>query len=106
MRATPLVLYAEDDENDAFFMERAFAKLKSPATLRIMPNGRAVIEYLSGEGGFSDRKKYPLPALIILDIKMPLMSGLEVLEALRSEPALRALPVIMFTSSTQDSDIA
>ena len=83
---TTAVLYAEDDENDVFFMERAFSKLQLRDALRVVPNGRAALEYLSGAGVFADRTKHPLPELLLLDVKMPEMSGLEVLKWARARP--------------------
>lgn len=101
----PLVLYAEDDENDAFFMQRAFAKLGRSDALRIVRDGKQALEYLAGNGEFADRAKHPSPSLVLLDVKMPRLSGFEVLRWLRSSPAHDKIPVVMFTSSTQDADL-
>jgi CheY-like chemotaxis protein len=99
------VLYAEDDENDAFFMQRAFAKNKWAHRLRVVPNGRRAVEYLRGEGEFADRAKFPLPGIVLLDVKMPEMSGLEALRWIRTEHQFDAVVIVMFTSSTQKSDV-
>lgn len=99
------MLYAEDDENDAFFMQRAFRRLKRPETLRVVPNGREGIDYLRGAGAYADRARHPLPQLVILDVKMPELSGLEVLAWLRDRADLTSLPIVIFTSSTQASDL-
>jgi CheY-like chemotaxis protein len=99
------VLYAEDDENDVFFMERAFSKLKIRSVLQVVPNGRAAVDYLSGLGPYGDRLKHPLPDLLLLDVKMPQMSGLEVLKWARARPEFERLPILMFTSSTQRTDM-
>ncbi len=107
MNAPPLVLYAEDDENDAFFMERAFARLHRRCALRIVPNGRHVIDYLAEAGAYRHRHRFPLPALLILDVKMPELTGLEVLHWVRRQEApFASLPVVIFTSSTQEKDVA
>ena len=99
------ILYAEDDENDVFFMERAFSKLKLADALQVVPNGRAAVDYLSGVGPFADRSKHPLPDMVLLDVKMPEMSGLEVLKWARARPEYKSLPILLFTSSTQRTDI-
>jgi CheY-like chemotaxis protein len=103
--AIPPVLYAEDDENDAFFMERAFKKLNARDALRLVPNGREAVNYLAGNGSFADRQASPLPAVVLLDVKMPVLSGLEALAWIRSRREFDALPVVMFTSSTQQRDV-
>ncbi|MUG98336.1 response regulator [Scytonema sp. UIC 10036] len=99
------ILVAEDDPNDAFFIQRAFQKTQLVHTLKVLEDGDAVIDYLSGIGEYADREQYPLPTLILLDIKLLRRSGLEVLEWIRQQPHLKRLLVIMLTSSDQDSDI-
>lgn len=99
------VLYAEDDENDVFFMERAFSKLRLRNALQVVPNGRAAVNYLRGVGPFADRAKHPLPDVLLLDVKMPEMSGLEVLKWARGQAEYQSLPILLFTSSTQRTDI-
>lgn len=101
----PVVLYAEDDENDTFFMERAFAKMAARDSLRIVCNGQLVTEYLLGAGQFADRGKFPVPDLLLLDVKMPQMSGLEALQWIRQRQEFEGLPIVMLTSSTQESDV-
>jgi len=103
--SNPIVLYAEDDENDAFFMRRAFAKIGRPEDLRVVCNGQLVTEYLLGTAAFESREEFPLPGLLLLDVKMPKMSGLEVLQWVRQRPEFNGLVVVMLTSSTQPKDI-
>jgi CheY-like chemotaxis protein len=105
MSAIPLVLYAEDDENDAFFMERAFTKLRAKEALRIVQSGRRAVDYLAGHGEFCNRAVYPHPEIVILDVKMPEMNGLEALAWIRARHEFDRLLVVMFTSSTQQSDV-
>jgi CheY-like chemotaxis protein len=98
-------LVAEDDENDVFFLQRAFQQAKVENPLNVVRDGQEAIEYLSGEGKFSDRTLYPLPHLLILDIKMPRKTGLDVLDWLREQPELRCVPVVVLSSSAHRTDI-
>ena len=104
--ARTTVLYVEDEESDRLFMQIAFQKAGIPAALRTAVNGQDAIDYLSGTGSYADRSQHPLPALVLLDLNMPLLPGSKVLEWIRAHPAFRALPVIIFTSSTKDEDKA
>lgn len=99
------ILYAEDDENDVFLMQHAFQKAGVQNPLKIVTDGQAAIDYLQGRNGFEDREKFPLPKLLLLDFKLPLQSGLDVLKWIRTSPSCCTLPVIMLTSSSQESDI-
>jgi len=99
------VLYAEDEENDAFFLKRAFKQAQIPNQLIVVSDGQAAIDYCSGIGSFANRTQYPVPELLLLDLKMPKKTGLEVLKWIRHEPSLSALPVIILTSSMQEDDI-
>lgn len=105
MTEEKLILYAEDDENDAFFMERAFKQAGIQHRLQIVTDGKRAIEYLSGTGAYRNREEYPLPCLILLDLSMPGQSGHVVLKWVRTQPATCTLPVIVLTSSNQESDI-
>jgi CheY-like chemotaxis protein len=109
--ATPLdafrmnpVLYAEDDENDAFLMEYSFRKEGVTRPLRILSDGAQAIAYLAGEPPFSDRETFPLPHVLLLDLNMPQRSGFEVLRWARSRPELQALPIVIFSSSNHQRD--
>lgn len=100
-----LILYAEDEENDIFFRERAFKLAGSLHTLKAEPDGEQALEYLSGTGAFVDRTRHPLPVLILLDINMPKKSGLEVLQWLRQQPRLKSMPAVILTSSSRPEDM-
>jgi len=99
------ILYAEDEENDIFFLQHALEQNRSPHSLSAVPDGEQAIEYLAGKGAFANRSRYPLPILVLLDINMPKKTGLEVLEWIRQQPHLKSLPVLMLTSSSRPEDM-
>ena len=99
------LLYAEDDENDVFLMQRALKKAGVARPLQVVRDGLQAIKYLAGEGEFADREQYPLPSILLVDLKMPRRSGLEVLQWVRTQEALQHLPVVVLTSSNQDRDM-
>jgi CheY-like chemotaxis protein len=105
MKKECCILVAEDDENDVTFLQRAFAKAEIRNPLYFVPDGQTAIDYLSGAGTYSDRIQYPLPGLLILDLKMPHKTGMDVLKWLRSRETLRCLPAIMLSSSTHPAEI-
>ena len=98
------VLYVEDEEADVFFVKRAFDHLHVSNCIRVVRNGRDAEDYLAGTGRFSDRQRYPLPALVLLDLKLPGIQGLEVLEWMRQQPQFQSLPVVIFSSSNLEAD--
>lgn len=95
------ILLAEDDSNDILFVQRAFEKAGFGGSLVVVRDGEEATAYLAGRGKYRDREQYPLPALLLLDIKMPRRSGIEVLEWLRGQPECRDLRVVVLTSSRQ-----
>jgi|SRR5579863_2136783 len=99
------ILYAEDEEDDILFLRLALKRAKSAGTLNVVTNGEEAVQYLDGRGVFGDRARYPLPALVLLDINMPMKSGLEVLKWIREQPRFKSLPVVMLTSSMRDKDM-
>ncbi len=100
-----LILYAEDEENDVFFLERAFKIAGLPHSLCVVADGEEAIQYLAGVGPFANRTCHPLPALLLLDINMPKRTGLEVLEWLRQQSHFKSMPVLMFPSSSRREDV-
>lgn len=99
------LLLVEDNPDDALFAKRAFSKVCPDASLVVARDGEAAVNYLAGIGEFQDRSRHPLPSLILLDLKLPRKSGLEVLEWMRSIPALKTMPVIVLSSSNQPQDV-
>ena len=100
-----LILVAEDDENDIFLMRRAFDRAGIPNPLHMVRNGQEAVDYLSGSGSYAQREKYPLPGLVLLDLKMPWMDGFDVLQWLRDRDQFDSLPVVVLTSSKLQADI-
>jgi CheY-like chemotaxis protein len=99
------ILLVDDNDDDAFFVERAFKSVVSSASVFRCIDGREAQKYLEGEAPFADRGMYPLPDLILLDLKIPNLSGLEVLRWIRRHPTLSRLIVIMLTGAAQQGDI-
>ena len=97
------ILLVEDDANDAFFMQQAFKKAAIASRLYVATDGQAALDYLAGTGLFANREEYPLPDLILLDLKLPRIMGLDVLKVIRQHPAY--IPVLVLTSSKHPSDI-
>jgi CheY-like chemotaxis protein len=92
------VLVVEDERSDLFSLERAFRQLKAGFVLQVVETGEEAIRYLEGKEPYSDRTQYPLPALISLDLRLPGMSGLDLLKWIRQQPLFKELPVIALTA--------
>jgi len=98
---TRVILLAEDDDDDVLLIEFAFKEAQIPNRLQVVRDGVEAISYLEGEGQYANRAEYPLPTLLLLDIKMPRKTGFEVLQWIRSQQTLRALRVIVLTTCTE-----
>ena len=99
------ILHVEDDPNDTLLLEHACKKAGLLFDLQAVSDGDQAIAYLRGVNAFSDRSKHPMPKLILLDLKMPRLSGFDVLAWLRSDEQLRVVPVVVLTSSNHDADV-
>lgn len=99
------ILHVEDDPNDALLFQHACQKAGVSFKLQAVNDGDQAIAYLRGLDEFGDRRKHPFPQLVLLDLKMPRLSGFDVLTWLRNERLLERLPVIILTSSNHESDI-
>src|SRR5687767_3082250 len=105
MKAGLPILLVEDNPDDVFLFTRALNKARRPHPLHVVTSGQEAIEYLSGTGKYSDRNAFPLPDLIMLDLKMPLLSGFEVLNWIRNDGMARLIPVIVLSSSALTEDV-
>lgn len=99
------VLLAEDNSTDALMVTRAFNKANLINPVRVVDDGDKAVAYLSGQDPYADRQQHPLPVLLLLDLKLPRRSGLEVLEWLKQQPGLKRLPVVVLTSSKEHIDV-
>ena len=106
MLSNKRVLLVEDDPADARLIQRAFEKAQLHIELTRLTNGDDAVAYLGGEPPYDNRVLYPIPAVLLLDIKLPRRSGLEVLRWLREQHyALKRLPVVILTSSRHSIDV-
>jgi CheY-like chemotaxis protein len=99
------ILLVEDVEDDVFFLKHAFIEAGILNPLQVAQDGREAMDYLSGVGKYADRDAFPLPCLMLLDLKLPRVMGLEVLRWLRGQPELKTIIVIILTSSRLAPDI-
>ena len=96
------VLHVEDDSNDAFLIAHAFRKRAPQVNLALVSDGRLAKDYLAGGGDYRDRL---MPDLVLMDLKLPKMTGLEVLEWMKSQDGLKGLPVFILSSSSEKRDV-
>jgi CheY-like chemotaxis protein len=98
------ILLVDDDQNDVLLVQRAIKKAGLPYPIIHRHDGEEAIDYLSGKPPYSDRTKHPLPTLVLLDIKMPKLTGFDVLTWLQGRPELSKIPVIILTASVREED--
>jgi len=99
------ILIVEDDAGDAYFLEKAFERVLANCAVHRVCDGEEAKAYLQGVEKFADRRAYPLPSVILLDLKMPRMNGFEFLAWLRGEPELKIIPTVVYSSSENPADI-
>ncbi|HOY38986.1 MAG: response regulator [Bacteroidales bacterium] len=100
------ILLVEDNQMDVILTLDAFREAKLKNKISVARNGQEALDYLFGRNKFSDRSEFPLPNLILLDLKMPGIDGFEVLRQIKSSDILKRIPVIILTSSKEDGDRA
>lgn len=100
------ILLVEDNRMDVELTLDAFKERRLGNTVHVATNGQAALDYLLGNGEFADRIRHPLPDLILLDLKMPIMDGREVLQRIKQTRGLKRIPVIVLSSSKEEGDLA
>lgn len=105
MSSQDTILLIEDNPKDVLLMQRAVRKAGIVNPLQVVNDGDTAVLYLSGQAPYNDRNSYPLPVLILLDLKLPRRSGAEVLMWLRQQPGIKRLPVVVLTASQEYIDI-
>jgi CheY-like chemotaxis protein len=98
-----VILLVEDNPRDVLLTERAFKQSKIANELQVVRDGAEAMEYLHGPGAGTPAR--PVPALVLLDLKLPKVDGLEVLRRIRAEERTRHLPVVILTSSSEEQDV-
>ena len=100
-----MILVVEDDENDLMFLKRAMKEVGVTNPIQVATDGQKVLDYFQGTGKFANRLEFPLPCLVLLDLKLPYVMGLDVLTWIRAQPQFKSTIVIMLTSSRHTKDI-
>jgi len=99
------ILLVEDDREDQWLTRKAFESNHLVNELFIVDDGRKALDFLRNEGAYADSEEYPAPDIILLDLNLPRVDGRTVLKEIKSDPALRRIPVIILTTSAQEEDI-
>jgi CheY-like chemotaxis protein len=99
------LLQVDDESNDLLLIRSAVEMARLEWQVFSAAHGAAAISYLRGDPPFADRERHPIPKLVLLDLKMPFKNGFEVLQWMRQQPTLRAIPVVIFTSSNHQDDV-
>ena len=106
MNSNKVIFLIEDNPSDVDLAKRAFAKSRIANELVVAEDGEAALEYLHGEGPHAGREVSELPAVALLDLNLPKISGLEVLRRIRADGRTKRLPVVILTSSKEEQDLA
>jgi CheY-like chemotaxis protein len=100
-----LILLVEDNPDDEELTTRALRQAKIANQIVVARDGREAVEFLFGEGKYAGRDLARMPAVILLDLKLPKLSGLEVLQRVRADPRTKLIPTVILTSSSEDEDM-
>jgi len=102
---TVSILVADDDTQDTMLVQMAVERAALSLRIDTVRDGEEAIDYLMGRSHYADRHTHPFPSLMLLDLKMPRLSGFDVLDFVRRQPGLRQLPIVIFSSSDDPKDI-
>jgi CheY-like chemotaxis protein len=105
MKENKIILMVEDNPSDIELTKRALRGKNILNNIIVAEDGQVALDYLFGKGMYSGRNIKQMPAVVLLDLKMPRVSGLEVLQQIRSDPRTKRLPVVILTSSQEEEDI-
>lgn len=100
------ILVVDDEENDIVLLQRLFKMARLANPIIVLRNGEEAIAYLKGDGQFADREKYPIPNILMLDLKMPRTDGFEVLQWIKEQPHLKGMLVIVLSQLTDIKDVS
>jgi CheY-like chemotaxis protein len=100
-----IILIADDDAEDRMLVKEALEENRLKNSLQFVENGEELLDYLRNQGPYSDKHKFPLPGLILLDLNMPKKDGREALKEIKEDPRLRMIPVVVLTTSKAEEDI-
>jgi CheY-like chemotaxis protein len=101
----PVILLVDDNPHDVVLIRLAFRRVGIIDTIQLVKDGAEAMRYINGEGAYADRHQFPIPTLILLDLKMPQTSGFDVLQWIREQPELSNVIVVVMSGSKNDQDI-
>jgi CheY-like chemotaxis protein len=100
-----VILVADDDPEDCQFIKEALLDGRESSSLRFVDDGERLMDYLRHHGEYADCRQSPQPSLVLLDLNMPRKDGREALREIKSDPALRRIPVVVLTTSRAEEDV-
>ena len=100
------VLVIEDHPDDILILRRAFSKAAPDVPLQFAQSGTEAMAYLKGSERYADRTVYPLPTLLLIDLKLPGIDGFDIIHWVRNESGLRDIPIVVLTSSSHPGDVS
>ena len=101
----PVILLVDDNPHDVVLIRLAFRRVGIIDTIHLVKDGEEAMRYIRGEGAYADRHQFPVPTLVLLDLKMPQTSGFEVLRWIREQPKLASVVIVVMSGSKNDADI-